>query len=150
VFVGLRSTRTRAIENTQLLNELRESLQQQTATSEVLGVISSSPGELQPVFDAMLANATRLCEATFGTLYLRDGDGFHAASRSPDDAKISCHNRPPKRPLPRPISVAARPSSENHSIARRDTLDMSRYRRDRARLQGGTLKFYRLSRAKVI
>jgi GAF domain len=69
-----------AIENTRLLNELRESLQQQTATSEVLGVISSSPGELQPVFDAMLANATRLCEAKFGTLYLRDGDGFHAAS----------------------------------------------------------------------
>src|SRR5262249_29276910 len=69
-----------AIENVRLLNELRESLQQQTAMSEVLGVISSSPGELQPVFDAMLANATRLCEAKFGTLYLRDGDGFHAAS----------------------------------------------------------------------
>src|SRR5206468_9769496 len=68
-----------AIENTRLLNELRESLQQQTATSEVLGVISSSPGELQPVFDATLANATRLCEAKFGTLYLRDSDRFHAA-----------------------------------------------------------------------
>src|SRR5262249_38534297 len=67
-----------AIENTRLLNELRESLQQQTATSEVLQVISSSPGELQPVFDAMLANAIRICEAKFGTLYLRDGDIFHA------------------------------------------------------------------------
>src|SRR5580704_16083652 len=64
-----------AIENTRLLSELRQSLQQQTATSEVLRVISSSPGELEPVFDAMLANATQLCDASYGTLWLHEGDG---------------------------------------------------------------------------
>jgi GAF domain-containing protein len=69
-----------AIENTRLLNELRESLQQQTATSEVLQVISSSPGELEPVFQAMLANATRLCEASYGILWLREGDQFRSGA----------------------------------------------------------------------
>jgi GAF domain-containing protein len=66
-----------AIENTRLLNELRESLQQQTATSEVLRVISSTPGELESVFQAMLENAVRICEAKFGTLFRYDGELFH-------------------------------------------------------------------------
>jgi GAF domain len=65
-----------AIENTRLLNELRESLQQQTATAEVLRVISSSPGELEPVFQKLLTNATRLCVADFGLMSQYDGNSF--------------------------------------------------------------------------
>jgi GAF domain-containing protein len=75
-----------AIENTRLLNELRESLEQQTATADVLKVISTSPGELEPVFQAMLEKATRICEAGFGGLYLCEDGGFRTAA---------LHNAPP-------------------------------------------------------
>src|SRR5262245_29150171 len=74
------------LERKRRTRELSESLEQQTATAEVLRVISSSPGELEPVFDAMLANATRICEAKFGTLWLREGDAFRA---------VALHNAPP-------------------------------------------------------
>ena len=89
-----------AIENARLLNELRqrtddlslrttdltESLEQQTATSEVLEVISSSPGDLEPVFETMLENAVRICDAKFGNIYRWDDDQLHL---------IAMHNTPP-------------------------------------------------------
>ena len=83
-----------AIENTRLLSELRqrtddlsESLEQQTATSEVLKAISSSSGKLEPVFQTMLANATTICEAAFGSMLLVEGDVFR---------RVALHNAPPR------------------------------------------------------
>ncbi len=91
-----------AIENTRLLNELRQSLEQQTATADVLRIISSSPGELEPVFQAMLTNAMRICEAKFGHLLLYDGESFHPAHLGDVPAAYrEIWERGPLRPNPK-------------------------------------------------
>jgi GAF domain-containing protein/anti-sigma regulatory factor (Ser/Thr protein kinase) len=69
-----------AIENVRLFQELKESLEQQTATSEILGVIASSPTDVQPVFDVVAENAARLCDATDASIRLIDGDVLHVAA----------------------------------------------------------------------
>jgi GAF domain-containing protein len=119
-----------AIENTRLLNELRESLQQQTASADVLKVISSSPGELEPVFEAMLENAVRICEANFGTLQLRENDAFRvAAMHNPPHAFAEARRR---NPLIRP--------SANNAIGRvmatKDVVHIADYTQEFAYKQG--------------
>ena len=93
-----------AIENARLLNELRQSLEQQKATSEVLQVISRSHGDLQPVFEAMLANAVRICDATFGNIYRWDRNAFSlVATHNTPPAYAEARRRSPVRPNPNNI-----------------------------------------------
>jgi len=122
-----------AIENTRLLNELKQSLEQQTATADVLCVISSSVGQLDPIFQAILANAIRLCEANFGNLFLRDGNGFRTvAIHSPPSAYTDWYERHP----------FVEPTKEypHSTLARLDetkeTLHIADLRLDRGYLEG--------------
>ena len=100
--------------------ELSESLEQQTATSEVLGVISRSAGDLEPVFQSMLENATRICSAQFGLMNLRNGDNFRT---------VAFHNVPPEFLSARKESFRVRPDGILGQLVRTrqfaHTLDLS-------------------------
>src|SRR5262249_25586685 len=105
-----------AIRNVRLFNdvqtrtrELAEALEQQTATSEVLGVISRSPGELRPVFETMLENAIRICEAKFGNLFLLEREGvFRACAVHGETDYVDYWRREPVINVDHPVIPLAR------------------------------------------
>src|SRR5262249_24688618 len=131
-----------AIENTRLLSELRqrttdlsESLEQQPATWEVLRVISTSPGALEPVFETMLANATRICEATFGVLYMFEGDAFRAVALHGPPAFVEARRRNPMLPLT-PGTALARVAATKQPVQIADVQAELAYRLSTAHLIG--------------
>ena len=128
--VGRTPPATDANEKIDLERRLNEAQQQQTATADVLKVISRSPGQLEPVFKVMLENAVRICDAKFGTMFLREGDAFRA---------VALHNAPPayvelrqRNPVihPHPTSALSR------SAATKQVVHIADIRLDQAYLAG--------------
>jgi GAF domain-containing protein len=127
-----------AIENVRLFEaeqqrtrELTESLQQQTATSEVLQVISSSPGELEPVFNAMLENATRICEAKLGNLFLREGNCLRAVAVHGESYYADHYRREPM------VDISQNPGTPlDRVIKRKQVIHIPDLRLDQSYLDG--------------
>ena len=115
-----------AMENARLLTETREALEQQTATAEVLGVINSSPGDLVPVFDAVLDKALRLCGAAYGDLLRYDGRLFHLMAAAHDEPQIAERRRPFQ---PTPDSLLDRIVAGEDVVFVEDVLESPDYRK---------------------
>jgi len=115
-----------AMENARLLTETHEALEQQTATAEVLQVINSSPGDLAPVFDAMLEKATSLCGAAFGLLFTWDGECFHPVAWRGISRELLAVYREPSRPQPGTLSW--RIARGENIVSSADLLETKSYR----------------------
>src|SRR5438132_2078141 len=116
------------MENARLITETREALEQQTATAEVLQVINASPGDLVPVFEAILEKATSLCEATFGILRTWDGERFHQVALRGAPPALAEFYREPWTPTREPGTVAARIAGGETVVNVPDLVEHEAYR----------------------